>query len=93
MTLFDAINWYSNFYDCRMLLHGKGDGVYPMCHSSWLLFVMWCSMYYSSLTSLSFSASFTPVLSILCHACPWAKLNDDSRTVCRQYVVHKAYKS
>ena len=31
MTLFDVIDWYSNFYECRMLLYGKGYGIHPIC--------------------------------------------------------------
>ena len=94
MTLFDVINWYSNFYECRMLLHGKEYGIHPIVNFSWLLFVVWCPMYYSS---LSFAEVFGIVYFSFCLLClvpvHGLMLNDDSRTVCRQYVVYKVYKS
>ena len=94
MTLFDVIDWYSNFYECRMLLYGKEYGIHPICQ---FFVVVICHMVSDVLSLLNFAEVFGIVYSRFCplRVIPvhGFMLNDDSRTVCRQYVVHKVYKS
>ena len=72
MTLFDVIDWYSNFYECRMLLYGKEYGIHPICQFSWLLFVVYCPMYYSFVAFLRFPMMLFQFLSVMFRAYPWA---------------------
>ena len=71
MTLFDVIDWYSNFYECRMPLYGKEYGIHlyvnlvDICHIVSDVLFFCCTL-------LRFSILFVPVFVV--HG---LMLNDD----------------